>query len=132
MVSAEVGISEQLSVDIGANLGLSVGSLLSVDIAAQVEVDVAAQVLISELLSLDSYAAGLIRGWLFANGASPLQWFSKLQVIFRLPSTPAVAPPLSTSGNMQSCSYTFCCTWLCLLLPGPPTESLCERAHLQG
>ena len=46
----------------------------------QLQADQAAQQQLVKILSVDSYHSGLVRSWLFSNGANPIQWFSSLQV----------------------------------------------------
>ncbi len=52
----------------------------------QFQADQALQQQIVKILSVDSYQSGLVRSWLFSNGANPIQWFSSLQVFLHLPS----------------------------------------------
>jgi hypothetical protein len=33
-----------------------------------------------KMLSVDSYQSGLVRSWLFQNGAYPVDWFNSMQV----------------------------------------------------
>ncbi|CAL5220024.1 g1970 [Coccomyxa viridis] len=47
----------------------------------QFQADQALQQQIVKILSVDSYQSGLVRSWLFSNGANPIQWFSSLQVV---------------------------------------------------
>ena len=51
----------------------------------QLKADQAVQQQIVKILSVDSYHSGLVRSWLFSNGASPIQWFSSLQVVLNVP-----------------------------------------------
>ena len=47
----------------------------------QFQADQAVQQQIMKILSVDSYHSGLVRSWLFSNGANPIQWFSSFQVL---------------------------------------------------
>lgn len=47
----------------------------------QLKTDQLAQQQLVKILSVDSYHSGLVRSWLFSNGANPIQWFSSLQVM---------------------------------------------------
>ena len=34
-----------------------------------------------KILSVESYQSGLVRSWLYQNGAYPVDWFNSMQVI---------------------------------------------------
>ena len=63
-------------------------------VMAQFQADVALQLEVTKILSVDSYQSGLVRSWLFNNGAYPVQWFSDVQVMQR---------PLANASLPTSC-----------------------------
>ena len=63
--------------DLGVTASTGVLDLLKDDAEKQLQ--------LVKILAVESYQAGLCRSWLYQNGAYPVQWYSKMQVILDPP-----------------------------------------------